>query len=455
MNTSALTIVIALVAATGGLLFGYDTGIISAALMQLMENFHLSTFNAEIVTSAIIVGALVGAISAGPISDAIGRRPSVLIAAVLFIIGTAAIIFANSMTSLVICRLILGLAIGAATQIVPIYIAEIAPPERRGSLVVAFQLAVGVGQLGSFILGFMIRNHSWRLMFGIGLVPALVLFIGMLCLPNSPRWMALKGRVMEARQVLVRLRSTKKEAEGELKEILAYGQGHEVDGKKGYAELFSRWVRPALIVGVGVALFCQITGINAVIYYAPTIFADVGFSQSSALLSVIPVGIAMVASIAFGGWAVDAWGRRKTMLYLLPGAIIGLLITGTMFHLGLANHGMGAWVTVFSVMAYTFFNVGSLSVGIWLIGAEVFPLSCRSQGMSLVSATHWSIDLLVSLTTLSMVKLLGAGGVFWLFAAMNFLAFCFVFYFVPETRGVSLEEIERRLRTGTFLSFKK
>lgn len=454
-GTSVLTVVIALVAATGGLLFGYDTGIISAALMQLIRDFHLSTFQAEVVTSAIIVGALVGALSAGPISDKIGRRRSVICAALLFIIGTGAIVCANSMTGLVMCRLILGLAIGGATQIVPIYIAEVAPADRRGSLVVAFQLAVCLGQLCSFVFGYLIRDYSWRYMFGVGIIPALILFFGMLCLPNSPRWMAMKGQVEQARSVLQRLRSTTQEAEKELQDILTYGEKSEGTGKSGYKELFSPWVRPALITAVGVALFCQITGINAVVYYAPTIFASVGFSQSSALLSAIPIGVAMLLGVLFGGWAVDAWGRRKTMICLLPGAVIGFLIAGLMFQMHWASHGVGAWVTVLSIVAYIFFNVGSLSVGIWLIGAEVFPLGCRSQGMSLVSGTHWIIDLLVSLTTLSMVEILGAGGLFWIFAVLNFVALIFVYRYVPETRGVSLEEIERRLRAGTFLSFKK
>lgn len=189
-STSVLTVVIALVAATGGLLFGYDTGIISAALMQLISIFHLSTFQAEVVTSAIIVGALVGALSAGPVSDRMGRRRSILGAAILFIVGTVAIVFADSMVGLVVCRLILGLAIGAATQIVPIYIAEVAPADRRGSLVVAFQLAVCIGQLGSFIFGYLIRDYSWRYMFGVGIIPALILFSGCcVCLIVHAGWL--------------------------------------------------------------------------------------------------------------------------------------------------------------------------------------------------------------------------------------------------------------------------
>lgn len=452
IRAARLTAFVAIIAATGGLLFGYDTGIIASALLRLTEEFHLTTETSEIVTSAIIAGALVGALTAAPVSDRIGRRLAILGAALMFLAGTIAITLADSVTWLILSRLELGLAIGAASQIVPVYIAEIAPPERRGSLVVAFQLAVVSGMLISYITGFILRDYSWRLLFGLGVIPALILFFGMLFLPNSPRWMAMQGQVENARRVLNRLRMSRDHAEEELQEILSSQKAMEEGGQRGVAELFAPWVRPALIASVGVALFCQITGINAVLYYAPTIFSGAGFSKDVSLLTSIAIGIAMVITTLLGGWAVDAWGRRRLMLCFLPGAVIGLMMTALMFSLGLATQGVGAWVTIISLVAYTFFNVGSLSVTIWLIGAEVFPLACRSQGMSLVSATHWVADLVVSLTTLSLVSLLGPSGIFWLFAAMNLLAFLFVWRYVPETRGVSLEEIERRLRQGTFLT---
>ncbi|AOX19826.1 sugar porter family MFS transporter [Kozakia baliensis] len=439
-----LTNFIAIIAATGGLLFGYDTGIISAALLQLTRDFHLTTLSAEVVTAAIIAGALAGCIIAAPLSDRFGRRRTVMTAAALFLLGTIIVTLAHSVAVLVLARLILGLAIGAASQIVPIYIAEISPPERRGTLVVAFQLAVVIGITISFFTGYLLRESSWRLMFGLGMIPALILFIGMAFLPNSPRWTAIQGEIETARSILRRVRPTDAKADRELQEII---DAH--DEQAPISELFKPWVRPALVASVGIALLCQLTGINAVMYYAPTIFSNAGFGEGAALLTSVAVGIAMTLATLFGGWAVDAWGRRALMLRLLPGAVISLIVLGSMFAIG-ATHGIGAWITVIAIIGYTVFNVGSLSVAVWLVGAEVYPLSCRGKGMSLVAASHWGADLIISLTTLSLVNALGAGGTFWLFAAINALAFFFVLRYVPETRGRSLEELEASLKNGTF-----
>ncbi|MQR99800.1 sugar porter family MFS transporter [Gluconobacter aidae] len=444
LSGNALTNFIATISATGGLLFGYDTGIISSALLQLREQFHLDTLGAEVVTSAIILGALMGCLGAGGISDRIGRRRTVMIAAALFLIGTVVVSAAQSVAVLILARLILGLAIGAASQIVPIYIAEISPPERRGRLVVGFQLAVVSGITISFITGYILRESTWRLMFGIGMLPALILFLGMAFLPNSPRWLALNGQTEEARMVLRRVRVSDEAADRELDEIL---ENHDVQAP--WSELAKPWVRPALMASVGIALLCQFTGINAVMYYAPTIFADAGFGQDSALLTSVAVGVGMVFATVFGGWAVDTWGRRTLLLRMLPGAVVALAVLGTAFAMHLTG-GLGAWITVAAVMAYTIFNTGSLSVAIWLVGAEVYPLSCRGKGMSLVAGSHWGADLIISLTTLSLVRMLGAGWTFWMFAAVNAFAFWFVLRYVPETKGQSLEELERRLRNGTF-----
>ncbi|WP_040000836.1 MFS transporter, partial [Gluconobacter thailandicus] len=261
LSGDALMNFIATISATGGLLFGYDTGIISSALLQLREQFHLDTFGSEIVTSAIILGALLGCLGAGGISDRFGRRRTVMIAAALFVVGTVLAAAAQSVAVLIGSRLILGLAIGAASQIVPIYIAEISPPNRRGRLVVGFQLAVVSGVTISFLTGYFLRDSSWRIMFGIGMLPALILFIGMAFLPNSPRWLALKGRTDEALAVLCRVRSSEEAARRELQDIV---DNH--DEQASWSELAKPWVRPALIASTGIALLCQFTGINAIMY---------------------------------------------------------------------------------------------------------------------------------------------------------------------------------------------
>ncbi|OUJ16055.1 sugar porter family MFS transporter [Acetobacter sp. DsW_063] len=444
MNDSLLVGVIAVVAATGGLLFGYDTGIISAALLQITHVFSLSVPGQQIVTAAIVAGALVGCVGAAPFSDRFGRRRTIMLAAAIFLAGTIGAAAAPDTTVLTLSRFVLGLAVGASSQIVPVYIAEIVPANRRGRLVVLFQMAVVTGITVSFVAGYFLRDHSWRLMFGLGAIPAVVLLVGMLFLPNSPRWSALRGDFPAARAVLRQVRSTNDEAERELTEII---NAH--DAEAGWKELAKPWLRPAIVASVGVALLCQLTGINAVLYYAPTIFSGVGFGEGSALLASIPIGFAMVVATVFGSWAVDSWGRRKLMLVFLPFAALSLVVLGFVFMMG-ATQGANPWVAVGALVAYAIFNAGSLSVAIWLIGAEVYPLSVRSKGMSLVAASHWGADLIVSLVTLSLIQFMGPSGTFWLFAGVNAAAAVFVYFCVPETRGRSLEEIEASLREHRF-----
>ena len=444
VSGSGIVNLIAGVAATGGLLFGYDTGIISAALLQITPDFALGTLGQQVVTSAIVAGALGGCLVAAPLSDRLGRRYMIMFAALVFIVGTLVAALSPGAVVLVCARFILGLAVGMCSQIVPVYIAEIAPREKRGQMVVLFQLAVVSGILASFIAGYLCRNQSWRLMFGLGIIPAVILFVGMSVLPRSPRWLAMKGNLESAFEVLQRLRRDPQAARRELDTIIAMH-----DEQAPWSALAQPWVRPAVVASVGVALFCQISGINAVLYYAPTIFAGVGFGQNTALLTSIAIGVAMVVSTAFGSWAVDAWGRRRLLLRLIPGAVISLMVLGTMFAIG-STQGINTWITAAAVVCYGIFNVGSLSVAIWLVGAEVYPLACRSKGMSLVAATHWTADLLISLTTLALVQALGAAGTFWMYAAINLAAFVFVLRYVPETRGHSLEQIETALKGGTF-----
>jgi len=436
------------IAATGGLLFGYDTGIISSALLQLTREFNLDVHAQQFVTAAIIGGALIGCLSAAPLADWKGRRRMIILASVIFLVGTFLSTTAHSTIVLIISRFVLGLAVGASTQIIPVYIAEVAPAARRGRLVLMFQLAVNGGVFISFIAGYLLRNESWRLMFGLGAIPAAFLLFGMLFLPNSPRWTALKGNIAGAREILIKVRTTRQAAERELSEIIGTH-----DEQAPWSEVIKPWVRPALVASVGVGLFCQLAGINAVLYYAPTIFAGVGFGESSSLLTSIGIGAALVVTTLFGAWAIDAWGRRKLNLLFIPGAAISLAVLAFTLSLGEPT-GIRGWIMIVSVVCYALFNVGSLCCTIWIIGSEVYPLSVRGKGMSLVAAAHWSSDLLLSLTTLSLVRSFGAADTFWLFAAVNALAFVFVWRYVPETKGRSLEEIEATLRDGTFTTLR-
>src|SRR5918997_1748073 len=276
----------AAITATGGLLFGYDTGVISGALLFIREDFApLSPFLEGIIVSFLLVGAVVGALSGGPLSDRIGRRPTTLLAAVIFGRGALAVALAPSVAFIIFGRFLLGLGVGLASMIVPLYIAEIAPAERRGALVSLNQLMITIGILLSYIVGVIFTPiEGWRYMFGVALIPALILGIGMFMLPESPRWLFEHGQVAKARAVLGRSRSPE-EIDQELREMgeIKRQEQEQSQARVSYKELLAPYVRPALVIGIGLAIFQQITGINTVIYYAPTILQGVGFSEGGAI----------------------------------------------------------------------------------------------------------------------------------------------------------------------------
>ncbi|MFF0628579.1 sugar porter family MFS transporter [Streptomyces sp. NPDC004296] len=443
-------VTIAVVSALGGLLFGYDTGIISGALPTIADDFGLADAGKELVTSAILVGAILGACLSSRIAERLGRRQAVIWAAAIFSTGAVLAAIAPEVWTLGIARLILGLAVGLASQAVPLYVAELAPPTRRGGLVVAFQLAITLGILAAYLSGYLL-SESWRWMFGLGLLPAVALLIGMSALPESPRWLFTHRGPEAARAVLARVRPDSSAVEAELGRL---AETAAEAGERGLRALRARWMRPALIAGIGLAVASQVTGINAIIYYAPTILGDSGFGRSAAMLTTVGVGVVNFLMVALGIWLVDRIGRRRLLLVLLPGAVVCLAALAAVFMNGQTPQGGSRWIVVLGVLGYIAFNGGSLSVVVWLAGPEMFPLKVRAVAVGVSTFAVWFVDLIVSLTTLSLTSSLGVSGTFWLYAAINALAFLFVFRCVPETRGRSLEDIEGALRTGTFRAMR-
>ncbi|MFC7344166.1 sugar porter family MFS transporter [Saccharopolyspora griseoalba] len=435
---------IAAISALGGLLFGYDTGIISSALLLISDEFELSAQMKELVTSMILVGAIVGALAAGALADRFGRRRVLFAVAVVFALGAIAAAIAPDVGSLILARFVLGLSVGGASGMVPVYIAELAPARIRGGLMVFFQLMVAVGQLISYLVGYGLADHGgWRWMFALAAIPAVVLYLGMLFLPESPRWLIKRGRPDDARGVLRRVRGEHEEIEGELAEIR---EVETAEGGGGWGELRRPWVRPALLVGLGIAMFSQITGINAMVYYAPTMLSDAGFGDSSAMLTGIGVGVALVVSAGLGTLLVDRVGRRKILLWLLPGSAASMAVLALAF-LPAQLSPTTQWLVVVGLISYIAFNGGSIQVVVWLIGPEVFPLSVRGLAMSLASVAVWAFDLLIALTALSTIEAIGRTGLFATYAVMNVLCWLFVYHLVPETKGRGLEEIERALQS--------
>ncbi|MCW2941447.1 MAG: sugar porter family transporter [Actinomycetia bacterium] len=434
----------AAVTALGGLLFGYDTGVVSGALLFLQKDFGgLSSFQEELVTSLLLVGAVVGALLAGRVADLIGRRLTVLITAAIFVVGVLLAAFTPTYPVLLAARIIIGLAVGSASMVVPLYIGEVVPPRVRGGLVSLNQLAITSGILVSYLIDYGLSGiGNWRLMFGLAAIPAVLLFTGMLFQKESPHWLIRQDRTDEARDVLKRVRDSE-DIEDEIHEV------QEVSRKQaGTRELLSPRIRPLLFVGVLLAVFQQITGINTVIYYAPSLLQGAGFGNSAALLANVVNGAVNVGMTIVAVWLLDRVGRRPLLLSGTAGMAVGMAITACSFLGGEHLHGALAIVAVIGLLVYT----GSFAIGLgpvfWLLIAEIYPLRIRGAAMSVATMANWGANFVVTVSFLTLLNAIDGVGVFFLFGFLTLVALAYFWRKVPETKGRSLQEIEHDL-TGS------
>ncbi len=429
----------AAIAGLGGLLFGYDTGVIAGALLFITPDFGLTDFESGLVVAAVPIGAVLGAGLAGRLSDAYGRRVLILASSIVFVVGSVVCAAAPDIAVLVIARMVLGVAIGLASATAPVYISEVAPPDIRGRLVTFFQLAVTIGIVVAYLVGLAFdSSEDWRAMLGLGAVPALFLFVGMLRMPQSPRWLVMAGRDFEARAVLSRMRSGDPDTiEQEIDEIKG-----EVAAKPGtWRDLGHPVIKAALVVGIGLAVLQQVTGINTVIYYAPTIVQDTGVdSSSAAILASVAVGLVNVGMTLVAIRLLDRAGRRP--LLLAGTAVMGIALVGLalVFILG-AGSTAGSVVAIGSLMLYVGAFAISLGPIFWLLNAEIYPLEVRSKAAAAGTMANWTFNFIVSLTFLSLIDALGSGGAFLFYAAMCAVTFVFCMRLVPETKGKHLEDI--------------
>ena len=377
-------------------------------------------------------------------ADHVGRKPMLIFDALLFIVGTLTTVLAFSITVLVIGRIIVGVAIGIASFTAPLYISEVAPAQYRGALVSLNQLAITIGILSSYTVDLHFSaTASWRWMMGVGVIPAVLLLLGMLVLPCSPRWMVLKGRIKQARDTLKLVRNTN-DVEAELQEIK---EGLTLE-KQGWGSLFQRWLFPVLLIGLGLAFFQQCTGINTIIYFAPTIFEMAGYNTAAGAISTTAiVGIANVLFTIIALPLLDMWGRRPLLLFGLTGMGLGLLLLSLAFHFGTGLPAL-KWLTLISMIIYIACFAMSLGPIMWLMISEIFPLKIRGLGSSLAVSASWFFNGVVTFTFKYMLEYFGTTGTFLIYAVMCFAGWAFVKQFVPETRGVSLESIEHNLRLG-------
>jgi sugar porter (SP) family MFS transporter len=430
------------ITALGGLLFGYDTGVVSGALLFLKDDFGgLSSFDQELVTSLLLVGAAVGALFAGRIADRIGRRLTVLGTAVIFVVGVLLAAFAPAFPVLLAARVIIGLAVGAASMVVPLYIGEVAPPGIRGALVSMNQLAITSGILVSYLADYWLADtKSWRLMFGLAAIPAVLLFIGMLFQAESPHWLVMRGRDAEARRVLARLRAPD-EIEPEIAEVHRVTQLEALSTR----DLLSAKLRPMLAVGVLLAVFQQVTGINTVIYYAPTLLKGAGFGTNGSLLANVVNGGVNVIMTIIAIRLLDRVGRRTLLLAGTVGMAVGMFVTAFSFMGGEQLHGVRAVTAVLGLLIYT----GSFAIGLgpvfWLLISEIYPLTIRGAAMSVATIANWAANFVVTISFLSIKNAIGGMGVFLLFGALTLVALLYFWREVPETKGRSLQELEQEL----------
>lgn len=435
----------AAIAAMAGLLFGYDTGVISGAILFIKDQFSLTSQAVEKVVSAVLLGAVIGAAVSGALADRFGRRKVIIVTAILFAFGAIGAALAVNVAMIIAFRLMIGVAIGVASYTAPLYISEISPPQARGALVSLNQLMITCGIVISYLMDYILSTgqHEWRWMFGLGALPALILIVGMIGLSESPRWLVSKNRDKEAREVLSHVMPT-----ADIDKEIADIHGSLTLKPGSWKELLEPWVRPALIVGIALAFFQQVTGINTIIYYAPTIFEFAGFSSHKvSILATVGVGLVNVLMTLVAIWFLDRLGRKPLLYIGMTGMAISLGILGFAFNTP-TMAGSLKLLTVLSVVGYIASFAISLGPIFWLIIAEIYPLNVRGRAMSLATVANWGCNMVVAYTFLTLTEKLGKAGAFWFYGAVCVLGIVFCYFFVPETKGYTLEKIEAYLRSG-------
>ena len=439
------------IATLGGLLFGYDTGVISGALLYLRESsLHLSTAEQGTVVSVLLFpGAALGALGGGPIADRLGRRGALFVCAVLFLVGAAGSALAPTFAFMVVARVILGLGVGAASVICPVYLAEMAPASRRGRMVTINELMIVSGQLLAFvinaILSATINNPEvWRAMLGVAAIPAVVLLVGLFALPESPRWHAIRGDLQKARHVLS-LGHEPHEVDTELTEISRTAELASREKGHVFRDLVDNaWMRRLVFIGMGLAAVQQATGINTVNYYAPTILESAGLGKNAALVDTIAVGVTSVVMTLVGIWLLGFVGRKKMMVIGFTGVAASQAVLALAFLL--PESGARTGVILAAMLVFVAFVQCFIGTGVWLLLSEIFPLAIRGFAMGLAVFVLWCVNALISFLFPIVNSALGSTGTFTIFVLINLVSIFFVFKAVPETNKRSLESLEAEFR---------
>ncbi|MBN2815006.1 MAG: sugar porter family MFS transporter [Bacteroidales bacterium] len=432
-------ILISVVAALGGLLFGFDTAVISGTIIFIQPYFGLSEAGLGWTVSSLLFGCIAGVFLAGKSSDLYGRKKVLMLAALLFFVSALGSAFAHSLVSFLFARILGGLAVGVASILSPMYIAEIAPAKYRGTLVSLNQLAIVIGILVAFFSNYLLVNtgeNNWRWMLLVMAAPALLLFVSLFLVPESPRWLVAHGRNDDAFNVLVKT-SGKEYASADLKEIEESLKSQE---ESTFRDLLAPKIKPLLFIGAILALFQQITGINTIMYYAPKIFANVGQSNDSALLQTILIGGTNLIFTLVAMVLIDRFGRK---LLIIVGSTGMMLMLAGLSGLFFTQQTTGVLVLTF-ILGYIAFFAASLGPALWVVVAELFPNRLRSKGMSVAIVSLWIACAIVSIAFPVMLEKLSGGFTFLIFALICLVNLLFVLKYVPETKGKTLEELEKQ-----------
>lgn len=428
----------------GGLIFGYDTGVAGGAAGFVADAYGLSSFMEGVVVSTSLLGGAIGAMSGGPLGDRFGRRPVLLLSGALFTLGALLSAAAPGLTALLLARVVLGTGVGAASVLVPVYIAELAPARVRGALVAGYQLLTTLGIVLAYGVNAVFGDsQAWRWSLGLAAVPGLLLAGGVLLVPESPRWLVARGRREDARDLLRKVRG-RDDVEEELREIETVHR-QETRRSGGWRDLNAPWVRPMVLIGVLVAFFANGCGINLVIYFAPQILRTAGMGSGSSLLATVGLGVVNVVFTVVGMALVDRVGRKPL---LLAGAA-GMTVTLAALAVVMSAPGLpGAdWLSFAFLCLYIVMYAVSPGLVAYVVISEIFPLHVRAKATGVATFVIFATNLVIGLTSLPMLDGLGTPVTFWLFTAVCvlFVLFCLR---MPETKGRTLEQLEERFRAA-------
>lgn len=438
--------VVAIVASLGGLLSGYDTGVISGALLFINETWILPDTLQGFLVSSVLIGAVIGAATNGILADIFGRKKIILVTALIFILGSVMCAFAPNVYILIISRIFVGFAVGIVNFVVPLYLSEISPKNLRGTLVSLYQWAITSGILFSYFINaaFAQAVYNWRWMLFAGVLPGLILFVGMCLMSDTPRWLVSKNREDEAKYVFKKIEPDI-DAEKEIQDIKTT-LNSEIKEKK---FIFKKWMLMPFVVGIGI-MFAQIcTGINTIIYYAPTIFKTAGFdSNLTAIYATTGIGVVNFIMTIVAVFFTDKIGRKPLLYFGLTGVMLSLFALGTSFAFANVLGSSLKWVAVGSLITYIICFAMSLGPIGWILVSEVFPLKIRGIAMSICTVSNFAFNFFVVGSFPILLHRIGGAWTFWMFGAVSFLCIIFVYFFIPETKGISLEQIESNWRKG-------